>query len=687
MLLSFFFTAFTLKLTAQASKPNIILILADDVGYYTPTINGGESYSTPRLDSMARHGMNFENCEGSPLCSTSRNMLLTGKYNFRNYSNWCYMNPTDKTIANLLKGAGYATGIFGKHQLQYGIDTMKNWGWDYHCIFELTEYNKMKNRRYKDPVLMENGTVLNGQPMKGRYCDDVLTDKIFSFIQTNVNINKRFFVYYSMSIGHVPFCPTPDDPQFASWDADKNQSDKKYYPSMMKYMDKIVGRILDSLKEMGIDKNTLVIFAGDNGTPVRIFFNAEGKKNIQGQKGSPVEGGTHVPMIAYWPDHITPGTVNNDLIDFTDFFTTFAQAAKVTNLSGYGRLDGVSFYDALLGKSHQVKQQLFNFFSPYPGFVAPNRWIRNKKYKLYDSTDAERPGQFFNIDTDKDELHPINDANLTSQEKQVRQKFQNIMDTIGVWPEAPVLANAGSTNITAVAAVVTATIVSPGATPLTDRGSTLANPDAFEPYLQIGRLHDANVGPGTFSMKRTGLASETQYRYALYAINQNIAHNTGFIKDSFYTLSKPPVTQPASINGTPAATSINLTWAKAKYPASGATNGGYLLVYSTGTIKIATAPNGKAPGNIVLNGTIVPLNSTKLPNAPLTTAKATGLNPGTVYHFMLIPYTWNGSMAATYNYLMKNARTFTATTTSLFVNEPSERNNLHEDSKAIIAAK
>src|SRR5689334_23287525 len=96
---------------AQANRPNIIFILADDVGYSVPKINGGQSYVTPNIDSMARHGMNFTHCEASPLCSTSRYLFLTGKYNFRNYSNWAYMSDSAKTIANVMHDAGYTTGI------------------------------------------------------------------------------------------------------------------------------------------------------------------------------------------------------------------------------------------------------------------------------------------------------------------------------------------------------------------------------------------------------------------------------------------------------------------------------------------------------------------------------------------------------------------------------------------------
>jgi arylsulfatase A len=232
-------------------KPNIIFILADDVGYYVPTVNGGQTYSTPNIDSMARHGINFTHCEGSPLCSPSRFMLLTGKYNFRNYSNWGYMSDSEKTFGNVMRDAGYVTGYFGKLQLQYKYATMNNWGWDRHVVFELTE-DTMKYRRYKNPVLLENGYRIPDSVTANKYCDDVLTQKIFDFIDSNHN--KPFFAYYSMSIGHDPFSPTPDDPEFAAWNPNNGISDPKFCPSMMKYMDKKVGEILNKLRTAGLDK-------------------------------------------------------------------------------------------------------------------------------------------------------------------------------------------------------------------------------------------------------------------------------------------------------------------------------------------------------------------------------------------------------------------------------------------------
>ncbi len=680
------FCFFSLTLIAQ--KPNIVFILADDVGYYTPAINGGESYLTPRIDSMARHGMNFTNCEASPLCSTSRSLLLTGKYNFRNYSNWSYMNPSETTVANMLHNAGYVTGIFGKHQLEYSVDTMKNWGWDYHCIFELTE-NPMKYSRYKNPVLMENGTVLSGADMQGKYGDDVLTDKIFSFMQTNKS--KPFFVYYSMSIGHAPYCPTPDDAAFANWNPDKNVSDTSFYASMMHYMDKKVGQILDKLQQMGLAQNTLVIFAGDNGTPPEIYYNAHGVKNIKGEKGLPREGGTHVPMMAYWPTHIQEGSVNADLIDFTDFFPTFAQVANVTNLNAYKPLDGLSFYNGMLNKPHTSKQQLFFVFDSHPGFTDYRRWARDKVYKLYDSTDAIKAKLFYNTVLDEGETKPINSSKITAAEKAIKQNFQYMLDTMGVWPDAPKLNNPSASNITASSATITATIISSGSSKLIDRGSTIANANSQDPYLQIGRMHDTAVKLGTFSMKRTGLYPQMYYRYTLYAMNNNKAHSTDYAFSNFYTLSMAPVAQPPKFNAVAqSSVSVSLTWGNAKYPpVTGAKKAGYLVVYSTGVIKLADDPNGKPPAAAVVNGTIVSTPSTALPKTPPITVKVNGLTPSATYNFLLVPYTWNGTVADTYNYLTQNARTLTITMPASFAldNHQPDIKLTSTDDVTIIAAK
>ncbi|HEX5151480.1 MAG TPA: sulfatase-like hydrolase/transferase [Parafilimonas sp.] len=647
-------------------KPNIIFILADDVGYSVPAINGGQSYSTPAIDYMARHGMNFTFCEASPLCSTSRCMFLTGKYNFRNYSNWGYMNEKEKTIANVMRDAGYATGVFGKHQLPYNDTIMHRWGWDYNIVFELTE-DTMRYSRYKNPVLVENGYRIPDSVTANKYCDDILTQKIFDFIEDNKT--KPFFVYYPMSIGHSPYSPTPDDPEFATWDPKLRKSDTSFFPSMMRYMDKKVGLILNWLRLKGLDKNTIVFYAGDNGVPPEIYYNANGVKHIRGEKGNPTEGGTHVPLIAYWSGHIQEGSSNGDLIDFTDLLPTFAEAAQVTKLNKYGILDGKSFYPALFGQPHVTKQQLFCHFDPHPGFTYLWRWTRDKTYKLYDSTGVPRSGNFYNTVNDKKELYPLKSDVLTHAEKQIRQRFLNVLDTIGNWPEAPIVQNAYSDKITNTSARITATITSKGASRLIDRGSTLARANTELPFLNWGRMHDSIVKAGTFSQVRKGLLPQTFYRYTLYAMNNNKSNSTAFALDSFYTLSNPPLSQPGTFTASVSYASVNLSWDNARFPSSGATNAGYLLVYAPGNIKIVQDPNGKAPSGIVMNGRIIEMASAVLPKMPSFNAKISDL-PAGIYQFLLIPYTWDGSNTETYNYLIKDAVTATAAISRVFAFNP-----------------
>lgn len=646
------------------SKPNIIFILADDIGYSVPTVNGGQSYSTPRIDSMARHGMNFTHCEASPLCSPSRFMFLTGKYNFRNYSNWGYMSDSAKTIANVMHDAGYATGIFGKLQLQYSMATMKNWGWDYHIIFELTE-DTVAYRRYKTPALMANGYRIPDSLTAGKYSEDILTDSIFNFIQKNRT--KPFFIYYSMSIGHAPFCPTPDDAAFASWNPYKNPSDTSFFPSMIHYMDKKVGLILDKLHQSGLDKNTIIFYAGDNGVPSEIYYNANGIQHIRGEKGNSTEGGTHVPFIVYWPGFVPQGSVNDDLIEFPDFFPTLAQFGKVKNLNKYGTIDGHSFYNVILGKSYPAKQQLFCHYDPHPGFTDLQRWVRDKTYKLYDSTLTARAGNFYNTVKDEKERYSLRDENLTPTEILIKQNFKNILDTIGNWPKAPGIKNAAVKSITNTSAILSAIVTSSGSSPLIDRGSCMANPFIEAPFLQYGRLHDSITALGKFSQKRTNLSPQTFYRYSVYAMNSNASHSTNFVEDSFFTLSNPPLLQPQFFNAAADAGSVNLDWGNAKFPVAGAKSAGYLLVYSSTKISIEKNANGQAPDKIVVKGTIVPLIPSLLPKLPAVSVKVSGLSPDTVYQFMLIPYTWNASDDATYNYLTKDALTATATTAANIV--------------------
>jgi len=228
----------------QVSRPNIILILGDDIGYEVPHYTGGQSYSTPNIDYMAAQGLQFTHCNATPLCSPSRFMLLTGKYNFRNYfgDSWDNMGLDQKTIANMMHDAGYKTCIAGKWQLNNGDSGIRNFGFDKYCVTDPFKdgsgEDDEKLHLYKDPSIYQNGAYLPASQVQGKYGEDMFFDYLSKFIDSNKT--KPFFIYWATNLCHRPFCPTPDDPQFATWNPDHPDldADSIYFPSMVKYFDK-----------------------------------------------------------------------------------------------------------------------------------------------------------------------------------------------------------------------------------------------------------------------------------------------------------------------------------------------------------------------------------------------------------------------------------------------------------------
>jgi len=408
---------------AANGKPNIILILGDDIGYGVPTCNGGETYETPNIDLMAANGMRFTNCYSAPLCSPSRFMFVTGKYNFRNYTYWGQMNTNEKTIANIMQDAGYATCVAGKWQFDGGDVSITNHGYDDYSVWN--PFKEDNGSHYKNPVIYENGAYLPASATVNRYGDDMFTDRILSFIKNNSDNN--FFVYFPITLCHYPYSPTPDDPEFAAWNPKTGTPEARYFPSMVKYMDKKIGQLTDSLKAWDLYNNTILMFIGDNGTPHEIWFTYNGVYQ-EGGKSNSNESGTHVPMVVTWPDGgITPGQVNDNLIDFTDFAPTLAQAAETTIPASFGTVDGTSFLDQLKGLPTVPRSWVFCHYAPNTNNsnTTLKRWINDKTYKLYDNT-----GKFYNILLDPAEKRPIKKSAMTTAEKNKKAEFQQIMNTL-----------------------------------------------------------------------------------------------------------------------------------------------------------------------------------------------------------------------------------------------------------------
>lgn len=396
--------------SAAAQPPNIIVILADDFGYECVTANGGESYQTPQLDRLASGGMRFEHCHSQPLCTPTRVQLMTGKYNVRNYLNFGTLPRTETTFAQLLKQAGYATGICGKWQLGKEKDSPQHFGFDESLLWQQTR----RPPRYANPGLELQG-VEKSYP-EGSYGPALIQDYALDFVTRHKS--KPFLLYYPMILPHDPFQPTPDS---EDWDP-KAQGEKvndhpKHYADMIAYMDKMIGQLDAKLAELGIRDNTLILFLGDNGTSPKVTSRFRGA-DYQGGKGTTTRRGHHVPFIVSWPAVMKLGRVNRDLISCADFLPTICEVAGITIPAGG---DGVSFLSQLRGEKGSPRDSLYIWYSPRQQLdLTVEEFAFDHHYKL------TRTGQFFDLKTDPDERAAI--VSFSLDQAAAKARLQGVFD-------------------------------------------------------------------------------------------------------------------------------------------------------------------------------------------------------------------------------------------------------------------
>jgi arylsulfatase A-like enzyme len=358
-------------------------------------------------------------------------MLLTGKYNFRNYFAWGVLNTDQLTIGNLLQDNGYKTYYAGKWQLDGGDASIKKFGFQHYIVwlpFKILE--SQAGSRYKSPHLYSAGNYIADSLMKNKYSEDVYIDSIQSFITRNAK--NKFFVYYSMDLAHYPFSPTPGNPDYAAWvGSHLKHSDTKYFPDMINYMDKKIGGLVNFVKSKGLAKNTVIIYIGDNGKPTQIQSQYNGI-TITGQKDSTTTYGTHVPLIVYWPGTILPNSINNNLVCFPDFLPTLADLTHSTFSDEFKPSDGVSFYNQLFGNSTGARRYAFcSFINDTSIDKNPARWVQDTRYKLYDTliNNYHAPG-FYDMQNDIEEHNPLPDGSLTPQQQNIQQNFRHILDSL-----------------------------------------------------------------------------------------------------------------------------------------------------------------------------------------------------------------------------------------------------------------
>lgn len=422
-------------LTAPPDQPNILFILADDVGQEVLGCYGGESYDTPHLDHLAATGMMFRHGFSMPVCHPTRLTLMTGKYPFRHGRvTWGDFPESEEpyTWPNLLKTAGYSVGIAGKWQLclmRDDLDHPKRLGFDHSDLFGWHE-----GPRYYEPMIYRNGVVRDDT--LGHYGPDLYVDSLVEFMKENRD--RPFMAYYSMAVCHEV---TDDlDPPVPHGPFDRYDS----FPEMVAEMDRNVGRLVAALEALDLRDNTLILFTADNGTPPEIIIRADGSdlirtpvvslqdgREVPGGKKKLTDDGTNVPLIANWPNRIDPAQTVDDLVDMSDYLPTFVELAG-GELPADRPIDGVSFASRLLGKGASPRRFAYaeEAVLPKPGGVEPDgkssglRWVRTAGWKLYND------GRLFDMETDSQEQNSLTANNDTPTHASIRGRLEQAFNAL-----------------------------------------------------------------------------------------------------------------------------------------------------------------------------------------------------------------------------------------------------------------
>ena len=401
-----------------AKKPNIILVLADDVGYEALGCYGGTSYATPHLDMLAQSGLQVMHCYSMPVCHPTRICLLSGKYPFRlaNPKWGSYPKEVEQeTFAWAMKRTGYRTAVSGKWQLSLlskDLQQPQRMGFDQYCLFGWHE-----GPRYHEPLVFQNGKVNAAAGM--RFGPDVYREFAQEFMLEKSD--KPFFVFYSMALCH-------DVTEDLDAPVPVSKSGKYLnYHEMVLEMDRQMGLLIDFLDQHDLRKDTVVMFTTDNGTPVRyishpdengkyvripVFSQLHGKR-IQGGKGRLDDTGTRVPLIVSWPGTIPTAQKSPALVDMSDFFATCVDLGQGRIPKG---LDGQSFAPLLRGKGSPRTW----VFAEHGG----KSWVRDQQFKLLSN------GTFLEVLAEPGQQRKITESLLSEQARSARTKLQSVQSKL-----------------------------------------------------------------------------------------------------------------------------------------------------------------------------------------------------------------------------------------------------------------
>jgi len=395
---------------AAPAKPNIIFILADDLGFAEIGANGADRYKTPHIDSLAKTGIRFNHFYTAPLCGPSRALILTGRYGFRSGAvtqDACgsIIRTGDKAevmVPTVLKKAGYTSAMIGKWGQILPSGDATEWGFDHVLSFRgsgifwnktaaaslVKKYELAGDKGAQDGVRANPGSYnIDEQKLTmadAEYMPDLMQSNAVAFI--NANKGKPFFLYYSPSFVHSQILPTPDSaPPSSGLDAAARRA--LAYTDNITYMDKQIGQLLAELDRLKIRENTVIFFMGDNGTAKAAADSATiGGRRLIGQKGGMEEGGGLVPFIISWKGVTSAGRLSENLSDASDLLPTFAEIAGAP-LPANRIIDGKSLLPQIKGATTSPRTWAFTQLGAH-WHVREAGWKLNEAGQLFDMKNA-----------------------------------------------------------------------------------------------------------------------------------------------------------------------------------------------------------------------------------------------------------------------------------------------------------
>lgn len=433
-------------------KPNIIYILADDLGYGDVGYLGQQKFETPNIDKLAAEGMVFtQHYSGATVCAPSRSALLTGMHtghtvvrgNKEVQPEGQYPIPANTyTLAEMLKEEGYKTSVYGKWGLGFpgseGDANMQGFDefYGYNCQRIAHNYYPYYLWHNQEKIIL-NGNEGNGQAI---YAPDHIHEKALKFIEENKD--NPFFMFYATPLPHAELLlpekytnkykgkllpdekyeGVDDGPTYKNGGYGSQENPHAAFAAMINHLDAQVGEIVAKLEELGITENTIVFFTSDNGPHQEggadpDYFNSNGM--YKGYKRDLYEGGIHVPMIAKWPNKIKAATSTDHISAFWDIMPTFAE---ITGKKLVENIDGISFLPTLLGEETQKKHEyLYWEFHEKGGRTA----IRKGKWKGVKYNVLKKPNQTIELyDLDND---PSEENNLAAQHPEIVKELTKLM--------------------------------------------------------------------------------------------------------------------------------------------------------------------------------------------------------------------------------------------------------------------